>query len=72
MFLRLKMYKNKLVIKKNDNGKKVIKKLFKHISNKPHAYLGKINSNEEKFRSISDYISGMTDRFAIQLHKSIL
>ena len=27
--------------------------------------------NKDQFRSISDYISGMTDRYAIQLHKSL-
>ncbi len=26
---------------------------------------------KDQFRSISDYISGMTDRYAIQLHKSL-
>ena len=71
MFLKIKMYNNDAVVKKNNNGKKIIKKLFKHISHRPKKYLITRNPNEDKFRSISDYISGMTDRFAIQLHKSI-
>ena len=72
MFLRIKMYQNIDVVKKNNNGKRIIKKLFKHISKKPKRFLINANPKEDKFRSISDYISGMTDRFAIQLHKSIL
>jgi len=71
-FLKTKMYKNKEVVKKNNNGKKIIKKLFKYIVKKPNKFINKTNLDDDKFRSISDYISGMTDRFAIQLYKSIL
>ena len=70
-FLRKKMYDNKEVIKKNNNGKKIIKKLFNHIKIKPLKFIDKKKVNSDKFRSISDYISGMTDRFAIQLYRSI-
>ncbi len=70
-FLKEKMYNNKKVLVKNNNGKKIIKKLFIHIASKPKKYINIDNLKINKFRSISDYISGMTDRFAIQLYNSI-
>ena len=70
LFLRLKMYNNRSVLNKNNNGKKIITKLFSEISNKPKKYINNYQKKDQ-FRSISDYISGMTDRYAIQLHKSL-
>ena len=69
-FLKIKMYNNKNVIKKNETGKKVIKKLFNTILKKPNKYIKSSYLKNDKYRAISDYISGMTDRFAIQLYKS--
>ena len=70
-FLKTKMYNNKNVMKKNDNGKKIIKNLFKIILSKPNKYIKSDALKNDKYRTISDYISGMTDRFAIQLYKSL-
>lgn len=69
-FLRIKMYNNKNVMEKNNNGKKIIKNLFKTITKNPNKYFKLSNLKIDKHRAISDYISGMTDRFAIQLYKS--
>ena len=69
-FLRSKMYNNKDVLKKNNEGKVMINKLFKVISNKPSKFIDKNNLNHDKYRAISDFISGMTDRYAINLYKS--
>jgi dGTPase len=69
-FLRTKMYNNKKVLIKNDEGKKIIKKLFLMISKNPKKYLTKNQLKKNKFRAIADYISGMTDRYAINLYKS--
>ena len=70
-FLRNKMYNNKYVLLKNNKGKLIIKKLFKEISKKPKKYLNKKQLNKGKYRAISDYISGMTDRYAINLYNNI-
>ena len=70
LFLRLKMYNNRSVLNKNNNGKKIITKLFFEIYKKPKKYINNYQKKDQ-FRSISDYISGMTDRYAIQLHKSL-
>jgi len=68
-FLRIKMYNNKNVQIKNNNGKKIVKHLFKLIERNPKKFIKNKYINNDKYRSISDYISGMTDRYAIQLYK---
>ena len=69
-FLKTKMYNNKAVLKKNDNGKLIIKKLFNKIQKKPNKFISKNHLSMNKYRAISDFISGMTDRYAINLHKN--
>ena len=70
-FLRTKMYNNQNVIIKNNKGKKIIKKLFLNITKNPKKYLTKNQLKVNKYRAIADYISGMTDRYAINLYKNI-
>jgi len=70
-FLSLKMYKNNKVLKKNNEGKRIIEKLFKAISSNPRKFLTFLPIKHNKYRSVADYISGMTDRFAINIYKSI-
>ena len=45
-------------------------KLFKIIEKKPKKFIINKSIDNNKYRAISDYISGMTDRYAIQLYKS--
>ena len=68
-FLRHKMYNNKSVLNKNQKGKKIIKKLFKMLDSNPRKFLNKDQLTKDKYRAISDFISGMTDRYAINLYK---
>ena len=70
LFLRTKMYDNKLVLKKNQRGKIIIKKLFCIIKSNPRKFLTKDQLTKDKFRAISDFISGMTDRYAINLYNN--
>ena len=65
------MYNNSNVLKRNNEGKLIIKKLFKKIQNNPQKYILKKNLKKDKFRAISDFISGMTDRYAINLYNKI-
>ena len=69
-FLRAKMYNNKLVLKKNQRGKMIIEKLFNIIKSNPRRFLTKDQLTKDKFRAISDFISGMTDRYAINLYNN--
>ena len=70
-FLRSKMYNNKNVLIKNNSGKKIIKDLFIFINKNPNKFFSKNELKKDKERVIADFISGMTDRFAIKLHKGI-
>ena len=71
LFLTLKMYKNKKVLNKNNRGKKIIFELFKKISQNPRKFILNKDLSKNKFRAISDFISGMTDRYAINLYNNI-
>jgi len=67
-FLRSRMYDNKNVIIKNNKGKNIIKNLFYIIKKNPRKYLtDQKNLKSSKHRKIADFISGMTDRYAINL-----
>jgi dGTPase len=70
-FLRTKMYNNKSVLIKNNEGKKIIRKLFFNISKNSKNYLTKDQLRKNKYRAIADFISGMTDRYAINLYKNL-
>ena len=70
-FLRSKMYNNKKVLLKNNHGKKIINKLFYKIKNKPKKFLNDDQLKNDPNRAIADFISGMTDRYAINLNKGI-
>ena len=71
LFLRTKMYNNKNVLEKNNKGKIIIKNLFKKISKNPKKFLAKEELSNNKYRAVSDFISGMTDRYAINLYNNI-
>ena len=64
------MYNNKLVLSKNQKGKMIITKLFSIIKSNPRKFLTKDQLTKDKFRAISDFISGMTDRYAINLYNN--
>ena len=70
-FLRSKMYNNKKVLLKNNHGKKIVNKLFYKIKNKPKKFIHIDQLKNDPNRAIADFISGMTDRYAINLHKTI-
>ena len=71
MFLRHKMYNNKKILKKNNEGKKILQFLFDKITKKPKKFLKFDEISLDKYRASADYISGMTDRFAINLYREI-
>ena len=68
-FLKTKMYNNKNVLAKNNKGKLIIKKLFNKIKKNPKKFISKEQLSKNKYRAISDFISGMTDRYAINFIK---
>ena len=70
-FLKTRMYNNKNVLAKNNKGKSIIKKLFNKINKNPRKFISKELLSRDRYRAISDFISGMTDRYAINLHNNI-
>ena len=71
-FLKHNMYNHNKVIANTNKGKKIIKNLFKYLSKNPKKYISaNLFKNESKERVIADFIAGMTDRYAINLHNKI-
>ena len=72
-FLKVNMYNHKIVKTNTNNGKRIIKKLFSYLEKNPKKYIDKelLEERDEK-RVVSDFIAGMTDRYAINLHKKII
>ena len=71
-FLKEKMYHHKKVLKKTSFGKKVIKNLFIKIKKNPKKFINiNVIKKTDIDRSICDFIAGMTDRFAINLHRKL-
>ncbi len=69
-FLKSKMYNNKKVLEKNNKGKLIIKRLFNKIKQNPKKFISNQLLSKDKYRAISDFISGMTDRYAINLYNN--
>ena len=71
-FLKERMYFSKNVLKKTNNGKKIIKVLFLKIKKNPSKFIKKSLYQKKNIeRSVCDFIAGMTDRYAINLYNSL-
>ena len=73
-FLYDNVYNHSKLLQKKNNAEKIISKLFNYfeinIDKLPSDWFTKVK-DESKQRIICDYISGMTDRYASKLYKSI-
>ena len=49
----------------------IVKKLFEVIRKNPTKHLPKKHLKINKYRNIADFISGMTDRYAINLYNNL-
>jgi len=71
-FLKYNMYNNKKVLNNTERGKMITRDLFKYLINNSKKYISKeLLKNEQKERLVADFIAGMTDRYAFNLHKKI-
>ena len=76
-FLYEKMYKHEKVLEMSNKAKIMIKQLFIYYfsdkKNLPKAWVNQLNTSSDKdyARLVSDFIAGMTDRFAISQFKLI-
>lgn len=70
-FLFLNMYKHPHIQKWSDRSKVIINKIFFYYVDNYSRIEQNFNNKETRERNISDYISGMTDKYAIDLYNSI-
>ena len=71
-FLKRNMYNHKSVIINTNKGKIIIKNLFESLLKNPKKYISRDSFNKKiKERVVADFIAGMTDRYAINLHNKI-
>ena len=71
-FLRHNMYNHKKVMINTNKGKIIIKDLFNYLSKNTKKYISdELLKKEKKERVVADFIAGMTDRYAVNLHKKI-
>jgi dGTPase len=70
-FLFLEMYKHSHIQDWSEKSKQIINKIFTYYMNNYPKITNKFNNNYSKERNISDYISGMTEKYAIDLYNSI-
>jgi len=71
-FLKHNMYNHKKVLSNTNRGKKIIKSLFKYLIKNPKKFISNdLLRRDTNERAVSDFIAGMTDRYAINLHKMI-
>ncbi|EMN90435.1 deoxyguanosinetriphosphate triphosphohydrolase [Leptospira weilii] len=73
-FLYEKLYRHEDLVRMSDYGKKIIESLFdyflKHPEKVPDTYKERIEE-ESLYRVISDYVAGMTDRYAEKIYQSL-
>ncbi|NCU61638.1 MAG: deoxyguanosinetriphosphate triphosphohydrolase [Candidatus Fonsibacter ubiquis] len=71
-FLKLNMYENKSVKEMTDKAEKIIKTLYIYLIKNNKKFLPSDIKNKWGLeRSVSDFIAGMTDKFAIDLYNKI-
>jgi dGTPase len=70
-FLRVSFYEHPRVEKMTSNAQRVIVDLFNYYDEHYEALPDDHKIHEKKYRSIADFLSGMTDRFANEMHKSL-
>lgn len=70
-FLFKKVYVGSEAKVEECRAKEVVKKLFEHYLENPHLIPGTVETetrDEELIRKVSDYVAGMTDRYAIKMY----
>lgn len=71
-YLYQNIYRNKNVMRMTVKGKRIIKQLFGVMLEEPNVldepYRSRCESEPDRHQAVCDYISGMTDRFAMDLY----
>ncbi|MGL4668834.1 MAG: deoxyguanosinetriphosphate triphosphohydrolase [Saezia sp.] len=69
-FLYQYLYRHPQVMSNVDKGRKIVRDLFNLLTDQPQEMQG-VDISETRPRLVSDYIAGMTDRFAISEHERL-
>jgi len=70
-FLRANLYEHPRVNQMTSDAHRIVVDLFNFFADNFEALPSHYKIQEKKHRSIADFLSGMTDRFANSLHKSL-
>ena len=70
-FLRINLYEHPRVKLMTSNANKIITDLFNYYNDNFETLPIDYKTPDKKHRSIADFLSGMTDRFANEIHKSL-
>ncbi|MES0491661.1 MAG: deoxyguanosinetriphosphate triphosphohydrolase [Leptospirales bacterium] len=74
-YLFQNLYRHPDVVAMNVRAEKIVKRMFEFFSNNPHTMPNEYWESQEEaevYRSVADFISGMTDRYALHWNKIIL
>ncbi len=74
-FLFEKVYRNPLVIKETEKGKQLLCSLYKYFLDNPDKMPDmfiRMMERDGKERCVCDFISGMTDRYAIETYSNLM
>ena len=70
-FLRANLYEHPRVNQMTSDAHRIVVDLFNYFADNFEALPSHYKIHEKKHRSIADFLSGMTDRFANNIHKSL-
>lgn len=70
-FLRANLYEHPRVNQMTSDAHRIVVDLFNYFVDNFEALPSNYKIHEKKHRSIADFLSGMTDRFANNIHKSL-
>ena len=71
IFLRANLYEHPRVNQMTSDAHRIVVDLFNFFADNFEALPSHYKIHEKKHRSIADFLSGMTDRFANNIHKSL-
>jgi len=71
VFLRANLYEHPRVNQMTSDAHRIVVDLFNYFTDNFEALPSHYKIHEKKHRSIADFLSGMTDRFANNIHKSL-
>ncbi|HEV7915337.1 MAG TPA: deoxyguanosinetriphosphate triphosphohydrolase, partial [Albitalea sp.] len=70
-FLRDNLYRHPQVVDTTERAKQVIRELFSAYLDKPAEMPGGFSQRADRVCAVTDYIAGMTDRFALKEHQRL-